>query len=83
MSTSAIAYSLALEKPFAREGGSTEDEEYLANIEEYLGYAGKKDDLALFYGLISTIVPFGANLSISSISWSVTAIHPCVQSTPV
>ena len=34
-----------------------------------------------FYGLISTIVPFGANLSISSISSSVTAIHPLVQST--
>src|SRR4030042_6258838 len=38
---------------------------------------------AAFYGLISTIVPFGANLSISSISSSVTAIHPFVQSTSV
>lgn len=35
------------------------------------------------YGLISTIVPFGANLAISSISSSVTAIHPFVQSTSV
>ena len=37
----------------------------------------------VFYGRISTIVPFGANLLISSISSSVTAIHPFVQSTAV
>jgi len=34
----------------------------------------------VFYGRISTIVPFGANLAISSISSFVTAIHPFVQS---
>jgi hypothetical protein len=47
----------------------------------------KRSDLAIgytvFYGRISTIVPFGANLLISSISSSVTAIHPFVQSTAV
>jgi len=47
----------------------------------------KRSDLAIgytvFYGRISTIVPFGANLLISSISSSVTAIHPFVQSTSV
>ena len=37
----------------------------------------------VIYGRISIIVPIGANLLISSISSSVTAIHPFVQSTPV
>lgn len=38
--------------------------------------------LGNFYGRISTTVPFGATFSISSISSSVTAMHPFVQSIP-
>jgi hypothetical protein len=38
---------------------------------------------AVFYGRISTTVPFGTNLSISSISLFVTAIQPFVQSSHV
>jgi hypothetical protein len=45
--------------------------------------ATEQHDDPCLHGLISTSVPFGANLSISSISSSVTAIHPCVQSTSV
>jgi len=59
----------------------------LAAESEKRNFLSGRSDLGIgytvFYGRISTIVPFGANLSISSISWSVTAIHPFVQSTPV
>lgn len=54
-----------------------------ALVLEHAGsFAGGNDVLQgeIFYGLISTIVPFGASLAISSISSSDTAIHPFVQS---
>lgn len=55
----------------------------LHRLDHILAMAPKADINSVpsrLHGLISTVVPFGATLPISSISSSVTAIHPCVQS---
>ena len=71
--------------PVGAPSSSNRSEKHYHTPDRPEGRKVKRSDFAtgytVFYGRISTIVPFGANLAISSISSFVTAIHPFVQST--